>query len=142
MICLDSDFIDPTPVVVNGTTVASTTTQTIDYAGNIETGIVFQLNVNRAMAGFTLYNTLNDDTLRQLAFVYSLINGDVVTISTVPGDKYVRLTRAGNTTDIVYAMAPTSNWLQFFKGANKFRAYAPGAAVPFTITYTKRYGGL
>lgn len=142
LLCLDSDFIDPTPVVVNGNTVSTNATQTINYSGNIETGIVFTMNVNRTMSGFTLYNTLVDDTLRQLTFAYALLAGDVVTISTVPGNKYVRVTRGGVTTDILYAMSPTSNWLQFFKGDNRFRAYATGAAVPFTIAYTKRYGGL
>lgn len=142
IICLDSDFVDPVPVVLPGSTVSTLVETPYTYAGNIETGFVFQLNVNRDLSGFTLYNTAADSVLKQLAFVYPLINGDVVRISTVPGDKYVRVTRGGVTSDILYAMSPTSNWLQFFKGVNKFRAYAEGASIPYTITYKTRYGGL
>jgi hypothetical protein len=35
-----------------------------------------------------------------------------------------------------------STWINFFPGTNYIRVYADGAAIPFTIEYTTKLGGL
>lgn len=142
IICFDPDFVGIDPVVLSASTVSTMVNSHLNYEGSIETGFVFKLNVNRALSEFTIYNTPSDNTVRTLDFSASLISGDVLTISTVSGNKSVLLTRSGITTSVLYGMSAQSNWIEFFPTDNFYRIYAVGAAIPYTITYTPRYGGL
>lgn len=140
--CGKPDFIDPNGVTLEGLSTALTAVSDINYLGSVEAGIVLTLNVDRTLNEFTIYNTPPDGVLRQLDFSAPLEAGDVVTISTVQGSKYVTLTRGTTTSSLLYAISPQSSWIEFFKGINKFRLYAVGAAIPYTIQYTTKYGGL
>jgi hypothetical protein len=142
IICFDPSFIAPAPVVTAGNSVATIAEQTVVYSGSVETGYVFQLNVNRSISGFTLYNRRPDGTMRQMDVAIALVAGDVVKISTEFRNKYATLTRAGVTTSILYAVNPTANWGPLNPGNNFYRVLIAGAAVPFTLTYTPKYGGL
>jgi hypothetical protein len=77
-------------------------------------------------------------------FSASLVAGDIVTISTVRGNKQVTLNRGGTLSSLLYAMSSQSiNWVELIPGGdNVIRFYATGAAIPFDLTYTPRYGGL
>lgn len=144
ILCFDPDFFDPTPVLINGNTVATGTETTHTYPGTVETGFLFKLLINRAITEFTMYHRPSDDSLRALEFQSPLPMeaGDVLAISTQPGNKYATLTRAGVATSILYGISPQSNWINFFPGPNKLRVYAEGAPVPYSIEYTTKYGGL
>lgn len=142
IICYDPDFYDPTPVVVSGTTTASTLQTLFANNGEVDTGIVFTLNVNRTLTDFSIYHTPPSDDLRQLDFSGSLVAGDVLTISTVPGDKGATLVRSGTSSSVLYAISPQSSWIELAPGDNLLQVYAPGAGIPYTIQYTTRYGGL
>lgn len=142
IICFETDFYDATPVVVTGNTVSTSTNSTIAYEGTVETGLVLKLNVNRSLSEFTIYQTAPDGSLRSLDVQSDLVSGDVVTISTVTGNKSATLTRGGITTSILYAVSPQSVWMHLQPGTNQYRVYAVGAAIPYEIDYTTRYGGL
>lgn len=142
VICNDPDFIDVDPVPLSGNTTSTTTTTTIEYAGTVETGIEFVLNVNRTLTAFTLYHQGPDGITRTFDFSANLVNGDVVKITTIRGKKSVTLTRGGTVSSLLYAKSPQSFWIELSRGNNLFRAYATGAAIPYTLTYTTRYGGL
>lgn len=143
LMCFDPDFLVPTPVVVPGNSTAGTTEFTVDYTGTVETGLIFQLLVNRAMdSGFTIYHRPPDGTLRQVDFTSPLESGDVLTINTNWGSKSVIRSRAGVDSSLLYGMTPQSTWLELLPGLNHFRVYATGAAVPFQLSYTIRQGGL
>lgn len=142
IMCFDPDFIAPTPVVVNGSTTSGSTMTTINYAGTVETGIELKLNVNRTLSAFTIYHQTPDGSIKTMDFAGSLVSGDVITITTTPGSKAATLTRSGSNSSVLYAVSPQSNWLELDTGANSIRVYASGATIPYTITYTRRYGGL
>jgi hypothetical protein len=142
IMCFDPDFLEPTEVALSGTSTSGTTALGINYTGTVESGIEFKLNVNRTMSEFTIYHQLPDGTIRTMDFQAPVISGDVVTINTVPGSKVATLTRGSTLTSILYGISPQSNWLQLEPGANAIRVYAEGASIPYTITYTRRYGGL
>lgn len=142
VLCFDPDFVNVDSMSISGSTVSSTTTSLIQYDGDIETGFVLTLNVNRSLTEFTIYNTGEDGVVRSLDVQASLVSGDVVTISTVSGNKYVRLTRSGLNTSLLYGMTTQSDWVEFNPGDNRFRVYATGAAIPYSISYTELYGGL
>ena len=142
IICFDPDFFDPDPVVLTGNSVGSGTEMLVEYAGTVDTGIEFTLNVNRTLSDFTLYHRTPDDTLRQLDFSASLVAGDVLFISTVTGNKGATLTRAGVSSSVLYAVSPQSVWTDLVPGDNFIRVYAEGAAIPYEISYITKYGGL
>lgn len=145
ILCFDPDFLDDDTVVVNAnttnTTSGSTGLVTVEYPGSTETGMVFTLNVNRSLSQFTIYH--NDGTqVYTLDFAASLVAGDVVTISTVAGNKFATLLRAGVTSSLLYAVSPQSKWLELERGTNLVRFYATGAAIPYSLSYQTRYGAL
>ena len=140
--CGKPDFIDPQAVTINGSSTSSTVATDLNYRGTVESGILLTLNVNRSINEFTIYNTPPDGLLRQLDFSTPLVAGDILRISTIKGAKYVSLTRGSTTSSLLYAVSPQSSWIEFFRGINKFRLYAVGAAIPYTIQYTTKYGGL
>jgi Phage tail protein len=141
--CLDSDFVDLDETVFSGTTVSTVTNTPIDYAGSVETGFEFVMNVNRTLTSFSIYMTGSDGVDGFIDFAYnSLVAGDVLTINTVPGAKEVTLLHAGVESSVLYAVSPQSNWLELKPGLNQIRVAATGAAIPFSINYTNKYGGL
>lgn len=141
IMCFDPDFYDPTTELLTSASVSTNVDTTITYDGSVETGVVFTLRVNRALTAFSIYNTTGEG-LQQLDFAGTLQNADVLKISTVAGNKYVRLTRGGVETSFLYGVSPQSAWLELQPGDNKFRVYAVGAAVPFDLEYTRKFGGL
>lgn len=145
IINFDPDFYDPTPVVLSGNTTASTVETSHVYPGSVESGILFRLLVNRNdLTEFTIYHRPPDDSLRSLNFTTAtpLQSGDVLSISTILGNKFVTLTRGGVDTSFLFGVSPQSNWISFFPGSNKFRIYAEGAGIPYQIEYTTKFGGL
>jgi hypothetical protein len=142
IMCWNPDFLESNSITLSGNTTAGTTDTTLEYSGTVESGVEFVLNVNRTMSGFTMYHQTPDGTIRTMDVEASLVSGDIVTISTVSGFRFARLTRAGVESSILYGIPSQSNWMEFLHGTNAFRVYASGAAVPYTMTYTRRYGGL
>lgn len=138
------DFYNPIATVIDGFSTSSNTETTIEYPGTVETGFRFQMFVNRAMSEFTIFNRPLDNVLRSLVFETDtpLQAGDTMSVYTTPGNKKVLLTRNGSTSSRLYDVAPTSDWINFFPGTNKLRIYSGGAAVPFQIDYTTKFGGL
>lgn len=142
LMCFDPDFIDPTPVSMDGTSTELDTETDILYAGNIETGFVLTLTLNRDESAITIYLRTPDSRIHQLDFAALLLEDDILRISTVSGDKGAWLTRAGVETSILYGIPPTTEWPKLEEGTNKLRVYATGLPIPYTFEYTTRYGGL
>lgn len=143
ILCFDPEFVNVTPTTVTGSTVNSTTSNLYQYDGDIGTGFTLTLNVNQTLGEFTVYNTGEDGIVHSLDIQASLLAGDIVTISTVSGNKYVKRTRAGVTTSLLYGMTTQSDWVALSPGDNHFRVYITGATpIPYSITYTELYGGL
>ena len=142
IICFDPSFLAPAYTTVNGNTVSTTTEQTIAYPGTTEAGYLLTLNVNRSLSAFSIYNRRPDGTVGLIDVTYAFLAGDVVKINTVSKNKYITVTRAGIVTSILYAVSSTSKWNPLYPGNNYYRVLATGAAIPFTIGYTAKYGGL
>ena len=142
IICPDPDLVELTPVTGSGKTVSDTTEFSFTYNGSVETGIKFDLLLNRTLAGFTIYHRPPDNIVRSFDFVASMLNADVVTVNTNVGSKAVTLTRSGVQSSILYGRQPGSVWFLLQPGLNYFRFYAAGAAIPFNYSFTERHGGL
>lgn len=142
VLCFDPDFQDPVPVNVAGLTTADLAATVIAYPGTVPTGIVFKLNVNRSVASFTLSYTDPSGSIWTMDFAYAMVAGDVITISTIPGDKYATLVRAGVTSSVLYGVSPQSVWPELAPGNNSVKVSASGAGIPASVSYIKRYGEL
>lgn len=142
IMCFDPDFIEPDFIIQNGTSTAGPSSMSFNYVGTVETGIIFKIKPNRDVNEFTIYHQESDGNLKSFDFQASLDDGDVVTISTIPGNKYATLTRGGSDASILYGVSPQANWIELTPGTNSIRVYSEGEPVPYTIQYSNRYGGL
>lgn len=142
LICDKPAFISLTPVTLAGASVADDTESLFHYEGDSPTGFVFQITVDRSVPTFDIFLRSEDSTTQALEFDEPLIAGDMLTISTVPGDKGATLTRDGAESSLVYGVTPESDWISLHPGDNMMRVYTDGAPLQYTVTYTARYGGL
>lgn len=149
LMCYDPDFLDPvskrfTGLATSVVAVSMGADTLIAYPGTVETGILVTITAVQATTALSI-DIIGPDGVQKSLVVsgLSLVAGDVVTISTVPGNKYVTLTHSGATSSILYLKSVTSPWLTLSKGNNHLRVYTgDGGAMPFTVDYTVRYGGL
>lgn len=146
ILCNDPDFIDPTIMELEHETSDNTTDEIgkllIPYLGTVETGLVLVLNVDRPLTEFTIYHETPDGSLTSTDIAAALVAGDIVTLNTVVGSKGLSLVRGGTPSSLLYAKSPQSGWIELVEGDNYIRVYTEGAAIPYTVTYTNRYGGL
>jgi hypothetical protein len=141
-IIADPDFIELEDVTITGNSVNTTTETNVPYTGNADTPSEFSLAINRTLSQFTVYYRTPDGVLRNMDVASSFLAGDVVNINSTPGNKSITLTRNNVVSSILYAFSPQSTWHFLSKGTNTIRVYATGAAIPYTLKYRRRYGGL
>jgi hypothetical protein len=142
LMCFESEFYEPDPVIFSGQTVTDLTEVDLNYKGTLETGVVFRMFVNRSMSGFVINHRPPNNTLHQASFQHSLLSGDILTISSVVGKKHVTLDRGGNQSSVLYSLSPTPSWVELLKGINKIRVTSDGSPVPYEIEYTAKFGGI
>lgn len=148
IVCFDPDFVSLDDTTMSWNTSNSTTDSggllTVPYEGKVRVGVKLVLHVNRTLTEFTIYNRGPDNLLRSMDFSGALASGDVLTINTVRGQKAVTLNRGGAESSFFYGLSAQSiNWVELIPGGDNFlRFYATGAAIPFDLIYTARYGGL
>lgn len=140
--CFDPDFVEPAVVQLEEDTVSTSTMTDFVYEGTVETGVLVELAVDRTITGFTIYHTGSDGIPHSMLVSASLVAGDLVSISTVSGNKYATLRRAGADSSILYGVAPQADWFSLLPGDNSLRIELSGAAIPYTVSYINRYGGL
>jgi Siphovirus-type tail component, C-terminal domain len=141
LIHYDPDFYSTTLTTIDGSTVSDTTTEVINYPGTSDCGIVFTLTVSSAISGFTLSNTRPDGTLQTYQVVGSFVDGDVVTVTSIPRQKALTLMRSSIDSSVLYFMQPGSDWISLQRGANDFRAFDSVGGNSYTVAYTTKYGG-
>lgn len=143
IMCFKPDFYELTSEVLTGLLTTDTTATYFDYLGTVETGVVITVNVDRSVDELTVYHRIPSGEIQTLTFDNApLIAGDVLTISTVTGDKGATLNRAGVVSSVLYGISPQSKWIELLRGRNGIRVYATGTAMPVTVEYITRYGGL
>lgn len=142
LLCFSPDFYEPEDVILPRSTTSSSTEFIVDYEGTTDTGIILELKPNRAMTGFTINSTAPGEATRTFQFDDPLVSGDILTLSTIQGAKGIKLVRGGVESSYLRGMVATSDWTRLYPGSNALRVYAAGAAVPYTLRYTNKYGGL
>jgi hypothetical protein len=93
------------------------------YNGDVEVGVLFRLIMSGSPTFITLKNqtrneTITIDTDKFTAFVGTPIqSGDIISISTVPGNKFARLVRNGTVKNILNCVS-ISQWIKLQNGSN------------------------
>lgn len=142
VLCMDPDFVELNETTFDGNSTSGSTSSNIAYGGSVDTGIVLSIFINRSVSSILVHSAPTGEPVQTMEIAGSLIAGDILTISTIAGQKYVRLSRAGVTTSYLYALSPSSIFVTLRPGDNAFRVQIPGAAIPYTMSYYNRHGGL
>lgn len=100
--------------------------KTVFYKGDSEVGIVIYIHAIGEATNLTIYNALTRevlkiDTDRLEALTGSIIKaGDDIIISTIKGQKFIRLIRDGEYINILNCLGKNSDWFRLVKGDNVF----------------------
>lgn len=120
------------------------------YEGDADTGVIINIHFNGAATGITLYNTVTRESMAidtaKVATIagQALAQGDDIIISTIKGEKYMRLLRNGAYTNIIAALNKDADWFQLTNGLNEFSFTADTGENNLVITFSYRnaYGGV
>lgn len=145
--CYEPDFVSPEVTTVIGYLTDTTDETLIEYNGTVETGFKFRVLVGgiEELPNFTIYHRGPDNVTTTLEFEETLINSDILEISTVTGSKGAMLYNdLTGDRSILYGITPESNWINLFPGKNYIRVFSEDVApgLPYYIEYTTKYGGL
>lgn len=122
----------------------------LNYEGDADTGVLINIHFNGAATGITLYNTVTREAMEidtdKVATIAgkALMQGDDILISTVKGNKYMRLLRNGAYTNIIAALNKDADWFQLSNGRNEFSFTAKTGEKNLVVTFNYRnaYGGV
>lgn len=142
LLAMDPAFYNPTPVIRERETSETPVTDTLNYSGTVNSGMKFTFYPDHDMSGFTITNTVAGKPTQSLVFAAEILDGDVITVSTVFGNKYARLIRDSIETSILYGVSPYADWINLYPGENNLQYSAEGASVPIITEHMIRYGGL
>lgn len=85
--------------------------------GENETGLIFRLVAKKIVVNPIIRNIDNGKFMK---LDYTMQKGDIIIISTVKGDKYIRLYRVLTETNILKYLTLDSDWLMLDIGINRF----------------------
>lgn len=141
IICYDPDFQGISTDSVSGITRPFTDATMTEYVydGSSDTGFKMSITANRSITGFALYFVNSEGESTTFDVKLSMTAGQTLDISMVPGSKSLIL---NGTTSVLYAISPNTGWPMMTPGVNRFRVVLSGAAISYTFTLIKRYGGL
>lgn len=143
-------FESTTEVPIEMGTVVMNTVQSVYYDGDSEIGVFIEIYAIGSVTNVTIYNqgtneSMKIDTVRLAALTGDgIINGDAIFISTLKGNKFIRLFRNGAYTNILNCLDKNVDWFHLTKGDNlfAFNADLGGENLQFRITNQIIYEGV
>lgn len=126
------------------------TIYTLNYNGDADVGVIITIQTSGVVKGLTIYNTETreqltfDDSKISLVTGSTIVEGDIITISTVKGQKYARLQRGIKVFNILNCITKGSDWIQLTQGANIIAYIASEGLddITFKITNYELYEGV
>ena len=106
---------------------------TVINSGEVDTGILIELAASSDVSNPRLYNA---DTNEVMKINIEMQAGDLIQVSTVKGNKYVRMVRAGVTTNIINRLDKYPVWFQLPPGETDFTYECDSGTEFLTVTFT------
>lgn len=122
----------------------------INYGGDVDVGVYITVHALGSAENITIYNS---ESLEQMKIdtkkIYTITGknfstGDDILISTVKGQKYIRLLRDGVYTNIIGSLDKSADWFQLTPGDNLFGFTADSGSENLILTFDYKiaYGGI
>ena len=140
IICPDPFLLAKTPTAAAVDTAGAA--ETIENAGDFETGAVFEITATGAASDITI---TNETTGQTFAVDIDLETGDKLTLNTKQGDFSLTYTASGaDPVNVLNLMQDGSKWIELQPGNNavSFNATSGGANLAMAITFSALYGGI
>lgn len=126
------------------------TRASINYAGDMDTGMDILIHFIGTATNITLYNTDTREKMKiDTGKIAKLTNaavglGDDILISTKRGNRYARLLRNGVYTNIISAIDKNADWMQLSVGENTFAfsSETGDTNIVMTLSYRTAFGGV
>lgn len=122
-------------------TITTNIRKSIINTGEIESGLIIELNAIAPVAKPVIYDVFKRT---HLALNFTMQTNDKITINTHQGKKSIVLTRNGVDSNAMGYMTPDSHWLTLDVGDNVFTydSESGNANLQLTFTTTAMYGGV
>lgn len=131
MLCVDPFFksVDE----VSDTNPSGWVSVPISYDGSADTGIELTIEVQTTTETVVV---ANNDQLMTLVRYSDFVDGDIITINTTVGERFIRL----NGVDIMSALSAESDWIELKSPGNDLNVYAttPSDGGAFVTAYSYR----
>lgn len=130
------------------------TRSTFFYDGDIDTGFTITVSIlEDGVKNITINNITDVNNPTKIDIITDMIEtitgeplkeGDDIIISTVSGNKYVKLYRDGQYTNILGALGPNMDWFKLTPGNNTFDFEAEERQdyIDMTFVYRTAYAGI
>lgn len=126
------------------------TRASINYVGDMDTGMDILIHFIGTATNITLYNTDTREKMKiDTGKIAKLTNaavglGDDILISTKRGNRYARLLRNGVYTNIISAIDKDADWMQLSVGENTFAfsSETGDTNIVMTLSYRTAFGGV
>lgn len=117
-------------------------TEAVINAGDIKTGGIITF---RAIADHVINPKFyNLTTSKFIGVDVDMMEGDLITINTMQGEKSIKMVRGTTITNMLSSMTSGSTWLQFEPGDNSisFDAYTGAEKLAVDVSLVKKYQGV
>lgn len=144
------DNNDPIEPIIEMGNIVTKQYETVYYEGDMDTGVVVKIHTLGTVGDLTIYNVSKRQTmsisqarLEELTGS-GLVARDTIIISTIRGEKTIKLLRNGVETNILNCLGKSIDWFTISKGDNIFAYVASEGAsnVQFEVTSRIIYEGV
>jgi hypothetical protein len=103
--------------------------------------MIITLQALETVTNPTIYNRTTGE---QFGLEYTLLEGDVITIDTISGEKSVKLNHKGDVSNIINSVQQGSKWLQLVSGNNElsYQCDEGASALKITISAVNIFEGV
>lgn len=149
IICEAPDFLDISPTVFNGVTIATGADDPIliEYLGTKPAGFLVKVDSTAAAPthnGDILIDLMSPKESGTMLVDTVVDSSHELQVQTIPGSKFIHSNFPGSSSfeNILGQLSLGSKWLQLYYGKNYFQVKSETPGQDWTLIYTNRFGGI